>query len=140
MTVEPVEILLVEDNPDHAEITVRALRQGRIPNIKVARDGAEAVEVLFSDDHRHGAPKIILLDLDLPKVDGIAVLRRIKGDPRTREIPVIILTASREHRHLQTCFELGVNGYIVKPVDLQQFVDAVRLLDLHWILLGHQPN
>lgn len=138
MAVKPVEILLVEDNPAHAEITVRALRRANIANIQVAKDGAEAVEFLFSD--AHATPKIILLDLDLPKVDGLEVLRQIKAGPITRRIPVIVLTASRDNQKLQTCFDLGVSGYIVKPVDLQQFVDAVRLLDLHWILKGHAPS
>ncbi len=138
MAVKSVEILLVEDNPAHAEITVRALRRANISNIEVAKDGAEAVEFLLSDNR--GTPKIILLDLDLPKIDGLEVLRRIKEDPTTQRIPVIVLTASRDNQKLQTCFDLGVSGYIVKPVDLQQFVDAVRLLDLHWILKGHAPS
>ncbi|TMI87087.1 MAG: response regulator [Bacillati bacterium ANGP1] len=138
MAVKSVEILLVEDNQAHAEITVRALRRANISRIEIAKDGAEAVEFLFSDDH--ATPKVILLDLDLPKVDGIEVLRRIKADPNTRQIPVIVLSASRDNQKLQECFTLGVSGYIVKPVDLQQFVDAVRLLDLHWILKGHAPS
>jgi two-component system response regulator len=138
MAVKSVEILLIEDNPSHAEITVRALRRANIARIEVAKDGAEAVEFLFSENR--GTPKIILLDLDLPKVDGLEVLRRIKEDPTTRRIPVIVLSVSRDNHQLQKCFDLGVSGYIVKPVDLQQFVDAVRLLDLQWILKGHAPS
>lgn len=142
MTGDPVEILLVEDNPSHAEMTVRALRKHNISNhIEVARDGAEAVEFLFSDGYGHGgAPRVILLDLKLPKMDGIEVLRRIKGDPRTRGIPVVMLTSSNEDHDLQACYELGVNSYIVKPVDFQQFTDAIRSLGLYWVLLNRLPN
>lgn len=141
MSSDPVEILLVEDNPSHAEMTMRALRKHGISNhIHVARDGAEAVEYLFSDGVKPGGiPKLVLLDLKLPKLDGIEVLRRIKGDPRTQAIPVVMLTSSHEDNDLKACYELGVNSYIVKPVDFQQFTDAVRSLGLYWMLLNRLP-
>lgn len=142
MTREPVEILLAEDDPVHAKLAVSALRRHNISNhIKVVEDGAGAVEFLFPDDNRRaGTLRMILLDLGLPKIDGIEVLRRIKGDPRTRNIPVIIMTASRKNSDLQACLELGVNSYIVKPVDFQKFADAVRSLDLQRVLLSDLPN
>jgi len=142
MTEDPVEILLVEDNPSHAEMTVRALRRHNISNhIRVAGDGAEACELLFADGRASGGiPRVILLDLKLPKIDGMEVLRRIKADPRTRKIPVVVLTSSSEDDDLHACYELGVNSYIVKPVDFQQFTDAVRSLGLYWVLLNRLPN
>jgi two-component system, response regulator len=142
MTGEPVEILLVEDDPSHAEMTLRTLRKHNIANhVHVARDGVEAVEFLFADGHGHnGAPRVILLDLKLPQVDGIEVLRRIKADPRTRKIPVVVLTSSNDDHDLQACYELGVNSYIVKPVGFQQFTDAVRSLGLYWVLLNQLPS
>jgi two-component system response regulator len=142
MIEDPREILLVEDNPTHAEMTVRAIRRSNVSNhIQVAHDGAEAVNVLFANGSApEGNPKLILLDLKLPKVDGIEVLRRIKADPRTKLIPVVILTSSNEDHDLKACYELGVNSYIVKPVDFQQFSDAVRSLGLYWIVLNRIPS
>ncbi|HKV44498.1 MAG TPA: response regulator [bacterium] len=142
MTGDPMEILLVEDNPAHAEMTVRALRKNNVSNhIRVARDGAEAVNFLFANGTAPtGSPKLILLDLKLPKLDGIEVLRRIKADPRTKMIPVVMLTSSNEDHDLKACYGLGVNSYIVKPVDFQQFSDAVRSLGLYWVLLNRLPN
>jgi CheY-like chemotaxis protein len=142
MTSDPVEILLVEDDPSQAELAVRALRKHNISNhIRVVEDGAGAVEFLFPEDTRHlVTPRMILLNLGLPKIDGIEVLRRIKGHPRTRNIPVIIMTVSRKASDLQACLELGANSFIIKPVDFQQFADAVRSLDLQWVLLSHLPN
>ncbi len=142
MTIDPVEILLVEDDPSHAEMTLRTLRKHNIANrVQVARDGAEAVDFLFADGPGHNSvPKVILLDLKLPKIDGLEVLRRIKGDPRTRKIPVVVITSSSEDHDLQECYELGVNSYVVKPVDFQQFTDAVRSLGLYWVLLNRLPN
>jgi two-component system, response regulator len=141
MMDDPVEILLIEDNQGHAEITMRALRKHNISNrIQLIRDGAEAIEFLFANGPGpNAAPRVILLDLKLPKVDGIEVLRRLKGDPRTRNIPVVMLTSSHEDRDLRVCYELGVNSYIVKPVDFQQFTDAVRSLGLYWLLLNRLP-
>ena len=139
---EAVEILLVEDDPNHAEMTLRTLRKQNIANrVQVARDGAEAVEFLFANGaERNGTPRVILLDLKLPQIDGIEVLRRIKADPRTRKIPVVVLTSSNEDHDLQACYELGVNSYIVKPVGFQQFADAVRSLGLYWVLLNQLPS
>ncbi len=142
MSSDPVEILLVEDNSSHAEMTIRALRKHGISNhIQVAKDGAEAVEFLFSKGPKPGGvPRLVLLDLKLPKIDGIEVLRRIKADPLTQKIPVVMLTSSHEDHDLQACYELGVNSYIVKPVDFQQFTDAVRSLGLYWMLLNRLPS
>jgi two-component system response regulator len=140
-----VEILLVEDNPNDVELALHALKKNNIANrIEVVRDGAEALEFIFctgayasrSIDH---APKVILLDLKLPKVDGLEVLRQIKSDPRTRAIPVVVLTSSREERDIVESYNLGVNSYIVKPVDFEQFTEAVRTLGLYWLLLNQPP-
>jgi two-component system, response regulator len=144
MTSNAVEILLVEDNPNDAELTLHALRQHHLSNrIHVARDGAEALDFMFcagahSERSLNDGPKVILLDLKLPKVDGLEVLRRIKADERMRMIPVVVLTSSREERDLVESYRLGVNSYIVKPVDFQQFVEAVRQVGLYWVLLN-QP-
>lgn len=140
-----VEILLVEDNPDDLEMTLRALRKARVVNhIQVARDGAEAIEFLFGKDAQVPAsienePKLILLDLKLPKVDGLEVLRRVKTDPRTRQIPVVIFTSSMEQRDVLQSYQLGLNSYIVKPANLEGFVDAVGRLGLYWLLLNQPP-
>jgi two-component system response regulator len=134
MIADPVEILLVEDTASHAEMTIRALRRDNVTNrIEVARDGVEAMDLLFDrgSDPTNG-PKLILLDLKLPKMDGIEVLRRIREDVHTRHIPVIILTSSDDDCDLRVCRELGVDRYIVKPVDFQQLTDAVRALGLSW--------
>ncbi len=142
MVQEPVEILLVEDNPDDAELTLRALRKYNITNrVHVARDGAEALDFLFCEGTHAGRscldrPRVVLLDLKLPKVDGLEVLRRIKSDPRTQAIPVVVLTSSREDRDMAESYRLGVNSFIVKPVDFAQFVEAVRHIGLYWTLLN----
>jgi two-component system response regulator len=145
MTERPVEILLVEDNPHDVELTLHVFRKHHLANrIHIARDGAEALEFLFgtNDSARRNSesiPKVILLDLKLPKVDGLAVLRRIKEDPRTRSIPVVVLTSSREERDIVESYRLGVNSYIFKPVNFEQFTDAVRQLGLYWLLLNQSP-
>jgi len=140
-----VEILLVEDNPNDVELALHALKKNNIANrIEVVRDGAEALNFIFctgayaqrSIDH---APKVILLDLKLPKVDGLEVLRQIKSDPRTRAIPVVVLTSSREESDIVESYNLGVNSYIVKPVDFEQFTEAVHTLGLYWLLLNQPP-
>jgi len=142
---EPVETLLVEDNPHDVELTLHALQEHHLANrIHVARDGAEAVEFVFRRDAETGQglanrPKVILLDLKLPKLDGLEVLRRLKGDPRTRPIPVVILTSSREEGDLAESYHLGVNSYIVKPVDSEQFTEAVRQVGLYWLLVNQPP-
>ena len=137
---EPVELLLVEDNPSDVELTLHVLRKNNLANhIKVARDGAEALEFLFGPASDN-PPKVVLLDLKLPKVDGLQVLGRIKTDARTKTMPVVVLTSSREDRDLSACYELGVNSYIVKPVDFGQFTAAVQQLGLYWLLLNEHPR
>ena len=147
MNVEwPVEILLVEDNPSDAELALHALRKHKLANrIEVVRDGAEALDFIFargSFSHRdiNQTPRVVLLDLKLPKVDGLEVLRQVKGDPRTRKIPVVVLTSSREERDVMESYNLGVNSYILKPVDFQQFTEAVRTIGLYWLLLNEPPK
>jgi CheY-like chemotaxis protein len=138
-----MEILLVEDDPRDAELALRALRAGKIANhITVARDGAEAVDILFGEASRRIAapPKVILLDLKLPKVDGLEVLKRIKSDPRTKFIPVVVLTSSREQNDIVESYRLGVNSYIVKPVDFEGFADAVQKAGMYWLLLNQPPE
>ncbi len=141
MTTSPVEILLIEDNPDHAALTLRALKKNNLTNeIRVLRDGEEALEFLFPNGKGgQNTPKVILLDLKLPKVDGIEVLRRVRQDPHTKTIPVVVLTTSREDKDLRECYRLGVNSYIVKPVDFQQFTEAVKSLGMYWLLLNQAP-
>ena len=135
-----LEILLVEDNPNDVELALHAFRANRLANdIRVARDGAEAIHLLF-DAAAPLRPKVILLDLKLPKVDGLDVLRRLKADPSTRMIPVVVLTASQEERDVVETYNLGVNSYIVKPIDFDQFTEAVRQLGLYWLLLNHPPS
>ncbi|MBI1993000.1 MAG: response regulator [Deltaproteobacteria bacterium] len=145
MTEKSVEILLVEDNPNDVELTLHALKENNLSNrIEVVRDGAEALEFIFATgaySHRSldQSPKVILLDLKLPKVDGLEVLKRLKADPRARMIPVVVLTSSREERDIVESYQLGVNSYIVKPVDFEQFTEAVRHLGLYWLLLNQPP-
>ncbi|HUK90472.1 MAG TPA: response regulator [Blastocatellia bacterium] len=145
MTESIIEILLVEDNPNDVELTLHAFRKNNLTNrIQVVRDGAEALEFIFcegeyADRNPENGPKVVLLDLNLPKVNGIEVLRRIKGDKRTSTIPVTVLTSSREERDIVESYELGVNSYIVKPVDFNQFTDAVQTLGLYWVLLNTPP-
>ncbi|MEO7085767.1 MAG: response regulator [Gemmatimonadaceae bacterium] len=141
-----VEILLVEDNPDDVAMTLRALHKANIVNhIKVVRDGAEALAFIFGEGvyaagHVENVPKLILLDLKLPKVDGFEVLKRVKADQRTKQIPVVILTSSKEQRDVVEGYELGVNSYIVKPVNFESFVDAVGKLGMYWLLLNQAPK
>jgi two-component system response regulator len=140
-----VEILLVEDNINDAELTLHALRKNNLTNrIHVVRDGAEALEYLFGRDpssvhNLDHTPKVILLDLKLPKVDGLEVLKRIKSDERTHLIPVVVLTSSREERDIVESYRLGVNSFITKPVEFDQFTEAVRQLGLYWLLLNQPP-
>ena len=141
-----VEILLVEDNPQDLELAQRALRKANLANhIQVARDGVEALEFIFCEGpyanrNIHDTPKVILLDLKLPKVDGLEVLKRIKGDPRTKTIPVVVLTSSKEQNDVVESYDLGVNSYIVKPVNFESFADAVQHLGMYWLLLNQPPK
>lgn len=145
MTEMPVEILLVEDNPNDAELSLYALRKFKIANrIQHARDGAEALEYIFgSASHSQKPPaplpRLILLDLKLPKIDGQEVLRKLKSNEVTRTIPVVVLTSSREERDILETYNLGVNSYIVKPIDFEQFTQAVRDVGLYWLLLNQVP-
>ncbi len=138
-------ILLVEDNPDDIELTLRAFRKRRILNpVVVLRDGQEALEYLFgtgryADREPSGVPMVILLDLKLPRVDGLEVLRRIRADERTRMQPVVMLTSSVEEEDLIASYRLGVNSYIRKPVDFEQFVEVVGQIGLYWLLLNEPP-
>jgi two-component system response regulator len=144
-TPEEMEILLVEDNPNDVELTMRALRtQNLAQKVFVVKDGAEALDFIFATgtfahrriEHR---PKVVLLDLKLPKVDGIEVLRRMKSDERTRHTPVVMLTSSQEDRDVLATYNLGVNSYIVKPVDFTNFVQAVSELGVYWGTLNKVP-
>jgi len=141
-----VEILLVEDNSDDAELTIRALKKNNLANhLLHVKDGAEALEFIFcigrySDRSIEMKPKIILLDLNMPKISGIDVLRRIKADELTKTIPVIVLTSSKESPDVQTCYQLGANSFIVKPVGFENFIKAVAELGLYWMLLNLPPR
>ncbi|MDR3406524.1 MAG: response regulator [Chthoniobacter sp.] len=141
-----VEILLVEDNPDDLELALRALEKAKVSNrIEVARDGVEALDFIFCEGAHAGrkiedAPRVILLDLKLPKIDGLEVLKRVKSDPRTQMIPVVMLTSSKEQRDLVESYRLGANSYIVKPVAFEGFVAAVQDLGMYWLLLNQPPR
>lgn len=141
-----IEILLVEDSLEDVELTSRALRNAKLGNrIHIARDGEEALEFIFCEGP-HAArkiedtPRLILLDLKLPKVDGLEVLERIKGDPRTKHVPVVVLTSSKEQVDVVKSYQLGVNSYIVKPVDFESFTNAVQELGMYWLLLNEPPK
>ncbi len=145
MTQEDLQILLVEDNPNDVKLTLHALREGNLANaIQVARDGEEALDFLFcrgefaqrSSDH---PPRLVLLDLKLPKVDGLEVLRAVKSDPRTKAIPIVVLTASREESDVVNSYRLGVNAYIQKPVGFDAFRLVVKQLGLFWLVVNEPP-
>jgi two-component system, response regulator len=138
-------ILLVEDNPDDEALTVRAFRKNNVSNeVVVVRDGAEALDYLFATGKHAGRPasampQVVLLDLKLPKMDGLEVLRRIRADERTRVLPVVILTSSKEERDLIDGYRFGCNSYVRKPVDFDEFIEAARQLGLYWLLLNEAP-
>ncbi len=138
-------ILLVEDNPDDEKLTLMALEKNNIQNeVVVARDGAEALELLFGQGpdsfaRRKVLPTVVLLDLKLPKVDGVEVLTRIRAEKRTRTLPVVVLTSSTEEKDLVECYSLGCNSYVQKPVSFEEFLEATRQLGLYWLLLNRQP-
>jgi two-component system, response regulator len=140
-----IEILLVEDDPHDLELTLRSLQKARLANhIHVARDGVEALDFLFAEGAYAGrdptaTPRVVLLDLKLPRVDGLEVLRRIKGDARTRHVPVVVLTSSREQQDVVESYHLGVNSYIVKPVNFDRFASSVQELGLYWLVMNHVP-
>ena len=146
MSERSAECLLVEDNPNDLELALYALRKHNLGDrIQVARDGAEALDYIFRtgaycDRYPETYPKVILLDLKLPRVDGLEVLQRLKSDPQTRMIPVVILTSSNEERDIVESYQLGVNSYIVKPVNFEQFTEAVQQLGLYWLLLNQLPS
>lgn len=143
---DSVEILIVEDNPSDLALTHRALKKARLANnLHVCRDGAEALEFLFGEgafsQRSNGQfPRVVLLDLKLPKVDGLEVLRRLKSDPRTKSIPVVMLTSSKEQKDVVESYNLGVNSYIVKPVNFEGFSAAVEQLGMYWMLVNQAPK
>ena len=138
-------LLLVEDNPDDEALTLRALRKHNLANeILVARDGQEAIDYLFGEGEYLGRdvgvqPQVILLDLKLPKVDGLQVLERLRAEPQTRHIPVVVLTSSNEEQDMIRSYDLGANSYVRKPVDFEQFLEAARQLGLYWLVLNEVP-
>jgi two-component system response regulator len=144
-SADGIEILLVEDNPADVELALHALRKNKLANhVQVARDGEEAVEFVFcrgvySSRRIDRPPKLILLDLKLPKVDGLEVLRQLKSDSRTKGIPVVVLTSSKEESDLVQSYQLGVNSYIQKPVDFDQFRETVKQLGLYWLVVNQPP-
>ncbi len=144
--IQSLEILLVEDNPDDVALTLHAFKKHNLSNrIHVCRDGAEALDYLFGEGEYQGrnienVPKVVLLDLKLPKINGLEVLKRVKSNPSTQKIPIVVLTSSREEQDLVECYRLGVNSYIVKPVDFEQFTDAVQKVGLYWMLLNEAPH
>jgi two-component system response regulator len=146
MPIELKKILLVEDNEDDIDLTLLSFKNNRIGNeVVVARDGAEALDYLFGTGKHQGRdvtiqPVVVFLDINLPKINGLDVLKKLRNDPRTRRLPVVILTSSVEERDLLTGYDLGVNSYIRKPVDLDQFDDAVKQLGLYWTLLNELPS
>ena len=145
MTERIVEILLVEDNPHDIELTLHAFRKHNLTNrIHVVRDGAEALDYVFcsgayASRKKDDGPKVILLDLKLPKVDGLQVLKAVKGDPRTKTIPIVIMTSSKEERDMVESYNSGVNSYIQKPVDFEQFRNTVKTLGMYWMIVNQPP-
>ena len=144
MIAELKRILLAEDNANDVELTLTALRENKVLNeVVVVRDGAEALDYLYKREghkERSGAnPVLVLLDLKMPKVDGIEVLRQVKADPQLKSIPVVVLTSSREEQDLVRTYDLGVNAYVVKPVDFHEFIEAVKLLGGFWAVVNEQP-
>lgn len=143
---DSIEILLVEDNPNDLALTQRALKKARLANnLHVCRDGAEALEFLFGEGPRSARGcgqllRVVMLDIKLPKVDGLEVLRRLKSDPRTKSIPVVMLTSSKEQKDVIESYNLGVNSYIVKPVNFEGFSAAVEQLGMYWLLVNQSPN
>lgn len=146
MDSNKIDILLVEDNMDDAELTIRALKKNKIANTLIhLKTGEEALNFIFCEGtyqnrNINDIPKLILLDLKMPKVDGIEVIRKVKSDDRTKIIPVVVLTSSKEGKDIMMCYRLGVNSYFVKPVEFEEFVKAVSHLSLYWLLLNQPPH
>jgi CheY-like chemotaxis protein len=146
MEVSSTTILLVEDNPDDEALTLRAFKKTKLRNeVIVARDGVEALDYLFGTGEYEGRdmssmPQLILLDLKLPKIDGLEVLQRLRADSRTQLLPVVILTSSREQEDLMKSYGLGANSYVRKPIDFTQFIEAIQQLGLYWLVLNENPN
>ncbi|MEJ7589900.1 MAG: response regulator [Ferruginibacter sp.] len=147
MNPNSIDLLLVEDSTDDAELTIRELKKHHMANnLFRARDGEEALDFIFATGEFSGTrdilqrPKLILLDIHMPKVSGIEVLKRVKEDPRTKSTPVVVLTSSREDPDIKICYELGVNSYIVKPVSFEKFAEAIRNLGFYWLLLNQHPT
>lgn len=146
MDPNSVELLLVEDSPTDAELTIRALQKRNMANNLVhVKNGADALDLLFGTGNHAGSadiifvPKVILLDIQMPKMNGIEVLQKIKADPRTKSVPVVMLTSSKESSDIQKCYDLGANSYIVKPVNFEGFATAIQNLGFYWLLLNQQP-
>lgn len=140
-TIDAMDVLLVEDNPRDAEMTIRALRKRNLAHRLVwVRDGLEALDLLLATPSRQAMPRVILLDLKLPKLDGIEVLGRLKADERVRVIPVVVLTSSREEPDIERCYRLGANSYIVKPVNFENFSVAVSQLGMYWLMVNEPPR
>lgn len=143
---KPIEILLVEDNEGDAEMTIRALKKNNLANnLLHLKDGAAALDFLFEEGEYlnrqpDGKPKVVLLDLKMPKLNGIEVLEKVKADERTKKIPVVMLTSSKEDPDIQTCYNLGVNSYVVKPVKFNEFQEAISNLGLYWMIVNQPPN
>ena len=144
--IELPHVLLVEDSPDDLELTMSALRKANLPgDLHVARDGEEALDFVFGEGKHAGAgrldepPAVILLDLKLPKIDGLEVLQRLKSDARTKSIPVVVLTSSKEHGDVAESYRLGANSYVVKPVNFERFEEAVKGLGLYWLRVNQAP-
>lgn len=146
MQQSEIEILLIEDSKHDAEMTIRALRKHNLSNIIThLEDGAEGLDFIFGTGNYKGRnidnkPKVILLDLKMPKVDGIEVLRKVKSEEHTKTIPIVVLTSSKEDPDIQTCYQLGVNSYIVKPVEFENFSKAIADIGLYWMLLNQSPR
>lgn len=147
MNQNTVDLLLVEDNANDAELTIRQLKKNNMANNLIhLKDGEEALEFIFAtgkfanQSELLPRPKIILLDIQMPKVNGIEVLQKIKSDPRTQSIPVVILTSSKEDPDIQKCYAFGVNSYIIKPVNFESFAEAIKNLGFYWLLLNQPPN
>ena len=144
--VKDYEVLLVEDNPNDVELTLRAFKKSNLENkVHVVKDGEEALEFIFAtgrypDRDINFPPKVILLDLKLPKVSGIEVLRKIKSDERTRTIPVVVVTSSQESQDIEECYKLGVNSYIQKPIEFENFVKAISDVGLYWLMVNKSPH